>query len=262
MENNTPQSAPMAPKPVFSLRLIVLMFSTLLFVNVLFLYYFHTVEMRGIGMNGGRACTMEALLCPDGSGVGRSGANCSFSACPNQPFFVGKLYQQDGQFFLATAAPEVLEGQEVTYALPLHVKVTNVIGQLLNQQVKVVGTFREGSTLEVSSIEAVSGDTANTVQVGLGETKFVGGVKITLNKIVMDNRCPVDVVCIVAGAVTANVTLKSDTDSEIVDLKSDAPEAHPFDSFKISITAVAPSKVAASEPDPESYQVTFEVEKL
>jgi hypothetical protein len=62
--------------------------------------------------------------------------------------------------------------------------------------------------------------------------------------------------------VTANVTLKSDTDSEIVDLKSDAPEAHPFDSFKISITAVAPSKVAASEPDPESYQMTFEVEKL
>ena len=205
---------------------------------------------------------MEALVCPDGSGVGRSGANCSFVACPNQPFFVGKLYQQDGQFFLATAAPEDLEGQEVTYALPLHVKVSNVIGQLLNQQVKVVGTFSEGSTLEVSSIEAVAGDTANTIQVGLGETKFVGGVKITLNKIVMDNRCPVDVVCIVAGAVTANVTLKSDTDSETVDLKSDAPEAHPFDSFKVSITGVLPSRVASSVPAPESYQVTFKVEKL
>lgn len=32
--------------------------------------------------NGQKACTMEAKLCPDGSSVGRSGANCEFSACP------------------------------------------------------------------------------------------------------------------------------------------------------------------------------------
>lgn len=29
------------------------------------------------------ACTMEAKLCPDGSYVGRTGANCEFAACPN-----------------------------------------------------------------------------------------------------------------------------------------------------------------------------------
>jgi len=28
------------------------------------------------------ACTMEALICPDGSAVGRSGPNCEFAACP------------------------------------------------------------------------------------------------------------------------------------------------------------------------------------
>ncbi len=28
------------------------------------------------------ACPMDALLCPDGSSVGRSGPNCEFAACP------------------------------------------------------------------------------------------------------------------------------------------------------------------------------------
>jgi hypothetical protein len=30
----------------------------------------------------GRACTLEAKLCPDGSAVGRIGPNCEFAACP------------------------------------------------------------------------------------------------------------------------------------------------------------------------------------
>jgi hypothetical protein len=27
-------------------------------------------------------CTMEAMLCPDGSSVGRTGPNCEFTPCP------------------------------------------------------------------------------------------------------------------------------------------------------------------------------------
>lgn len=30
-----------------------------------------------------QACTQEALICPDGSAVGRTGPNCEFAACPN-----------------------------------------------------------------------------------------------------------------------------------------------------------------------------------
>lgn len=32
--------------------------------------------------NNQRACTEEAKLCPDGSAVGRTGANCEFAPCP------------------------------------------------------------------------------------------------------------------------------------------------------------------------------------
>ncbi len=28
------------------------------------------------------ACTTEAKMCPDGSGVGRTGPNCEFAPCP------------------------------------------------------------------------------------------------------------------------------------------------------------------------------------
>ena len=30
------------------------------------------------------ACTKEAKICPDGSGVGRTGPNCEFAACPGE----------------------------------------------------------------------------------------------------------------------------------------------------------------------------------
>jgi hypothetical protein len=31
---------------------------------------------------GGMMCTTEAKICPDGSGVGRTGPNCEFAPCP------------------------------------------------------------------------------------------------------------------------------------------------------------------------------------
>lgn len=30
-------------------------------------------------------CTTEAKMCPDGSGVGRTGPNCEFAPCPGAP---------------------------------------------------------------------------------------------------------------------------------------------------------------------------------
>lgn len=31
------------------------------------------------------ACTLDAMMCPDGSYVGRSGPNCEFEECPETP---------------------------------------------------------------------------------------------------------------------------------------------------------------------------------
>ncbi|MFA6214155.1 MAG: Kazal-type serine protease inhibitor family protein [Candidatus Micrarchaeia archaeon] len=36
-------------------------------------------------LQGPKACTAEAKLCPDGTAVGRTGPNCEFSPCPAPP---------------------------------------------------------------------------------------------------------------------------------------------------------------------------------
>jgi len=38
----------------------------------------------------GTVCTMEAMQCPDGTYVGRTGPNCEFAACPTTPASIGE----------------------------------------------------------------------------------------------------------------------------------------------------------------------------
>lgn len=52
------------------------------------------------GSQGPMACTAEAMLCPDGSAVGRTGPNCEFAPCPECTCPGG--YRQDG----GTCTPE------------------------------------------------------------------------------------------------------------------------------------------------------------
>ncbi len=40
-------------------------------------------EAAGENAEDAVACTTEVMLCPDGSGVGRTGPNCEFKACPD-----------------------------------------------------------------------------------------------------------------------------------------------------------------------------------
>lgn len=49
--------------------------------------------MPGIG--GPQACTMEAMVCPDGTAVGRTGPNCSFAPCPTPPAQAQPAVQTD-----------------------------------------------------------------------------------------------------------------------------------------------------------------------
>ena len=96
-------------------------------------------------------------------------------------------------------------------------------------------------------------------EMSVGETKEINGLRITLNEIVEDSRCPSDVQCIWAGRLVANVTLKSDTKEQTLDLASDAaPKA--FDTFLVSIAGISPEKLVSAPST--SYKITFKVEKL
>lgn len=205
------------------------------------------------------ACTMDALLCPDGSSVGRTGPDCHFSACPAMEHVDGTLEQTTEGFRLVLGTP--LAGtQEVTYTMPLEIKVSNVLQEFINKKVRVTGTFSEGNTLIVDHLDALPG-TASNPNVGtvtVGETVHIHGVNITLNEIVNDSRCPTDVMCITAGFATANVTLQSDTDTETRDITSDeGPIA--FDSFLVELKNIEPAPLSTETIDQSAYVVTFGV---
>jgi len=205
-------------------------------------------------------CTQEALQCPDGSYVGRSGAQCAFAPCPDQTSFTGTLQQSADGFALIIASPENGGVGEVAYRMPLVLKVSNVLGQLVGRKVRVYGSFTEGATLAVDHLEELKGDAGDPTlgEVGVGKAVFINGVRVTLDKIVQDSRCPVDVQCIQAGWVTARVTLQSTTDKETRDMRSDAGDVA-FDSYQVSIESVQPVPISSATPDPTSYLVTFRV---
>ncbi len=207
-------------------------------------------------------CTGEALMCPDGSGVERGGPGCRFAACPdyeNMGPIVGVLLQNSNGFRLVLDAPTTT-GQEVSYALPLEIKVSNALTELVNKKVKVFGTFSEGNTLVVDRLEELQGVEGDRTlgAVKVGQTVFIDGVRITLNSITRDNRCPANANCIVMGGITVSVTLKSDTDQETLTMASDEIPT-PFDAYRISIVDVAPVMIAGERAALESYVVTFKV---
>lgn len=202
------------------------------------------------------ACTADALICPDGTGVGRTGPQCTFAPCPNKPSFLGTLRETDTGFDLVYGEPA--EGEvETMYSIPLIVKEGDIEPQLVGKKVEVFGTFTEGSTLSVSRIEPAGGD-PSLGEVGVGETVFINGLRVTLNKLVQDSRCPIDAQCIEAGGVTANVTFESDTEKVTRNMASDEVPTS-FDSFKISIEEINPPRYSNSEPKADSYVLTFKV---
>lgn len=62
-------------------KILTILFVLLVFIlgGLLYIYNPDPVEYE---VKKPVACTMEAMLCPDGSYVGRTGPKCEFEACP------------------------------------------------------------------------------------------------------------------------------------------------------------------------------------
>ncbi len=246
-------------------NLLSLPLSILLVIIGLMAMYFAVrnapVKDSNIVTEEGGVCTMDAIICPDGAAVGRTGAECSFAACQNQELFTGKLVEIEGNFFLEIEAPDTLKAQTDVYGIPLKLRVNNVLGQLVNKTVTAKGIFRVGNILEVSSLEEVKAPVMKTSdEIGINETKNINGLSITFNELVQDSRCPIDAVCIQAGAVTVNVTFKVGSQTKTFNMASDEVPQE-FAGFKISTEGVKPSRITSSAPETNSYRVTFKVTK-
>lgn len=82
------------------------------------------------------------------------------------------------------------------------------------------------------------------------------GLTITFNELTQDYRCPVDVNCIQAGAVVANITLTDGVETITFNKASDEVPTW-WRGYDVSIVAVAPEPRSTVVIDPQDYVVTF-----
>jgi len=96
-----------------------------------------------------------------------------------------------------------------------------------------------------------------------GQSTEINGVAFTLVKIAGDSRCPLDVTCIWAGAVTAQVSVeKGGTHAALTVTSTDTAEfTIESRSYTVSIKDVLPAKETGGEIDQKNYKITFEITK-
>jgi hypothetical protein len=207
---------------------------------------------------GGNVCTTEALLCPDGTYVSRTGPGCAFTPCPGNGPFTGTLRVSATDISLLIPAPK--DGGEVTYVLPLDPGQLSIPVAAVGHRVRVAGHFTEGIRFSVANVEELTGDEGDPTigEVWVGESVLVNGVLITLNAIPEDSRCPLGTACIWEGRVRANVSLRSTTDFETRDITTDG-DAVAFDSYQVSIEEVRPAATLGTALAPGDYTVAFRV---
>lgn len=104
----------------------------------------------------------------------------------------------------------------------------------------------------VTGDSTAEGDTASLNQMILDN-----GVYITPLAVVSDSRCPTDVQCIQAGAVSLSVKLSDGTHSETVTAVEGSPIA--FGNKHVTLMSVTPAKKSTTTIKPSDYRFTFSV---
>lgn len=64
------------------MKIFKVIFGIIVVFSIAFLAYMILPQKQNNVANQPMACTQEAMLCPDGSSVGRTGPNCQFAPCP------------------------------------------------------------------------------------------------------------------------------------------------------------------------------------
>lgn len=145
-------------------------------------------------------------------------------------------------FYLGNEYRSLNPEQDVFYK-----KINKEVEPQENLQTKVIDTISE-----------VVLPQQGRVTLGVGQRAKIGDLEIVFNKFIQDSRCPVDVVCIQAGAVTVNVTFTQGPHSETRNMPSDEIP-YKFEDYQISIVDVSPPRKSTQEIDFKDYKITFKV---
>lgn len=118
--------------------------------------------------------------------------------------------------------------------------------------------FAYPRSTSVGPIISPAPSSPDTIVLPVGRTGQVGGLFVRFDSLVADNRCPIDVVCIEAGAVTAKVTLSYDESVESLNLPQDQVP-HEFAGHRVSIVKAMPEARSTISIPSDEYVVEFRV---
>lgn len=90
----------------------------------------------------------------------------------------------------------------------------------------------------------------------VGQTGVAAGLTVTFNELTNDYRCPVDVNCIQAGAVVANITLNDGAEQITFNKPSDEVPTW-WRGYEMSIVSITPEARSSIVIEQSAYQVTF-----
>jgi len=120
--------------------------------------------------------------------------------------------------------------------------------------------FREISYQKNTQTPAVTELLSGDLVLKVGQNKSLGNFNITLDGILSDSRCPVDVQCIWAGNVNSKITLSYNGQILTREISSDQGPID-FEGFKISIKSVSPEINSKNQIKSEDYILVFHIEK-
>lgn len=128
--------------------------------------------------------------------------------------------------------------------------------------VYIRGEYKKVSLLQESVLLSTVPDKqvspTGDIALAVGETATFDGLRFTFDRVEKDNRCPVDVMCIQAGAATARVVMRSAGKVEAMSFVSDKG-LYRFANYAISITSVSPGLHTREEIDQKKYRIVFHV---
>lgn len=132
---------------------------------------------------------------------------------------------------------------------------------------------RHAAALLVAALGAACGDAtgpSRDVRLGtpfelrVGESVAVDdeGLWLTFHAVANDSRCPIDVVCIVAGDATLRLGLRRlpQPESAVEVRTPDAPAAR-FDGYEVEALRLLPAPRASTPTDPGAYVATLVVRR-
>ncbi len=148
----------------------------------------------------------------------------------------------------------------------------------------VIGCAVTGAALLLAGCGGSGGsddDESPTVKLGDPVTLRVGGsatvdtvtgadnVRLAVNEVVEDSRCPVDVNCVTAGIFRVDVTLSGGGAAAAQTVRvtqgttpAQAPASGGRPGYQITLTGVSPNRQSNTTIKPDQYRMTFELTRL